>query len=91
MHCDGSGPKTTCRRVSGDFQYANGVLLTEDGKTLVVNDLYEGTAIVFSVDPSTKDLLLQRKIVSPTPAGLPDTRGFPRRLISLSTASRGNA
>ncbi|KAK6382795.1 hypothetical protein LTS17_003464 [Exophiala oligosperma] len=49
--------------VSGDFQYANGVLLTEDGKTLLVNDLYEGTTIIYDVDPVTKDLILERKVV----------------------------
>ncbi|OAL37946.1 hypothetical protein AYO20_02779 [Fonsecaea nubica] len=62
IHCDGSGSKTTCRKVSDDLQYANGVLLTEDGKTLLVNDLYEGTTIVYSVDPQTKDLILERKV-----------------------------
>jgi sugar lactone lactonase YvrE len=64
IHCDGSGAKPTCRKVSNDLQYANGVLLTEEGKTLLVNDLYEGTTIIYSVDAATKELVLERKVVS---------------------------
>ena len=65
IHCDGSGPKTTCRVVTSEpLQYANGVLLTENGRTLLVNDLYEGTTLVYEVDPTTKDLILERKVVS---------------------------
>ena len=50
--------------MSDEFQYANGILLTENGKTLLVNDLYEGTTIVYDVHPETKDLILTKKIVS---------------------------
>lgn len=49
---------------SEPLQYANGVLLVDDGKTLLVNDLYEGTTNVYEVDPYTKDLILERKVVS---------------------------
>jgi sugar lactone lactonase YvrE len=64
IHCDGSGAKPTCRKVSNDLQYANGVLLTEEGRTILVNDLYEGTTIIYSVDAETKELVLERKVVS---------------------------
>lgn len=68
-YCDASGPKTTCKKVSEDLMYANGVLVTDDGKTLLVNDLHEGTTIAYSIDPDTKQLILERKIVcsAPTP------------------------
>ena len=65
IYCDGTGSKTTCRVVTSEpLQYANGVLLVDDGKTLLVNDLYEGTTNIYEVDPSTKDLILERKVVS---------------------------
>lgn len=64
IHCDGSGRKTTCKRVTDNYQYANGVLLTDEGKTLLVNDLYEGTTLIYSVDTATNDVILERKVVS---------------------------
>jgi sugar lactone lactonase YvrE len=68
IHCDGSGAKTICQKIHGDYQYANGILLTEDGNTLLVNDLYEGTTLIHTVDEETHDVILERKVVSLTPS-----------------------
>ncbi|KAK5227778.1 hypothetical protein LTR47_008349, partial [Exophiala xenobiotica] len=62
VHCDASGPSIRCRQVSGPHQFANGILLTENGKTLLVNDLSEGTTTIYDVNPDTKDLILEKKI-----------------------------
>jgi arylesterase/paraoxonase len=62
-YCDASGPKTNCRQVSGTHQYANGILLV-DNKTLLVNDMHEGSTNVYDIDLNTKELVLERKIVS---------------------------
>lgn len=46
------------------MQYANGILLTNNGSTLVANDMHEGTTNFYDIDQKTKELILEKKIVS---------------------------
>lgn len=58
---------TVCRRVSPvmSHAWANGVLLVDHGKTLLVNDIVYGTTIVYDVHPVSKKLRRIKTIVSP--------------------------
>lgn len=72
---------------SEPLQYANGVLVVDDGKTLLVNDLYEGTTNIYEVDPYTKDLTLERKVVRSLRKEL--ATGHEDPLTPANTDSRG--
>jgi len=41
---------------------ANGALLVDGGKTLLVNDVVEATTTVYDVDPLTKNLTVRKKV-----------------------------
>lgn len=58
---------TVCRRVSPvmSHAWANGVLLVDHGKTLLVNDIVFGTTTVYDVHPLSKKLQRIKTIVSP--------------------------
>jgi sugar lactone lactonase YvrE len=43
---------------------ANGVLLVDDGKTLLVNEIVEATTTVYDVDSVSKMLTVRKKVVS---------------------------
>jgi hypothetical protein len=42
---------------------ANGVLLVDGGKTLLVNDVIKATTTVYDVDPDTKMLTVRKEVV----------------------------
>jgi sugar lactone lactonase YvrE len=66
VHCSTtSGAGLDCKIVSpaNGHPAANGVLLTEDGKTLLVNEIVEATTTVYDVDPVTKMLTVKKKVV----------------------------
>ena len=49
---------------------ANGAVLVDDGKTLLVNDVVEATTTVYDVDEKTKMLSVRKKVVrTPFPTG----------------------
>lgn len=49
QHCDASGPKVTCRRVSDTYPGANGILISDD--ELYVGDCRTGDARVYEIQP----------------------------------------
>jgi hypothetical protein len=55
-----------CKTVSPPNSHpaANGLLLTDNGKTLMVNEIVEATTSIYDVDQSTKMLTLRKKVVS---------------------------
>lgn len=58
--------KLDCKQVSPKDGHpsANGMMLVDDGKTLLVNDIVEGTTTVYDVDTASKDLTVRMKVVS---------------------------
>lgn len=66
MHCDGSGPQTRCKVVSPPHSHphANGLLLLDAGRTLMVNDVFNGSTTIYDVDPQSKMLTQRQKVVS---------------------------
>lgn len=65
VHCDASGPTTHCKVVSPSrsHPHANGLLLLDDGKTIMVNDVFNGSTTIYDVDATTKQLTPRKKIV----------------------------
>jgi hypothetical protein len=65
VHCTASESSVDCKTVSPSNAHpsANGVLLVDNGKTLLVNDVVEATTTVYSVDPVSKELTLKQKVV----------------------------
>lgn len=53
---------------------ANGALLVDGGKTLLVNDVVEATTTVYDVDPQSKNLTVRKKVVRPTSLPLREPR-----------------
>jgi uncharacterized protein YfaP (DUF2135 family) len=55
-----------CRVVTpnGAHAYANGILLVDQGQTLMVNDVVQGATTVYDIHPVTKKLKHRRRIVS---------------------------
>jgi len=64
VHCTASESSVDCKTVSPSNAHpsANGVLLVDNGKTLLVNDVVEATTTVYSVDPVSKELTLKQKV-----------------------------
>lgn len=54
-----------CKRVSpkNSHVYANGVVLVDEGRTLLVNDVVLASTTVYNVDPDSKMLTLQKRVV----------------------------
>ncbi|KAJ9610641.1 hypothetical protein H2200_005418 [Cladophialophora chaetospira] len=54
-----------CKVVSPENAHpsANGALLVDGGKTLLVNDVVEATTTVYDVDPQSKNLTVRKKVV----------------------------
>jgi hypothetical protein len=54
-----------CKIVSPDNGHpsANGALLVDGGKTLLINDVVEATTTVYDVDPVSKNLTVRKKVV----------------------------
>jgi hypothetical protein len=50
---------------------ANGALLVDGGKTLLINDVVEATTTVYDVDPETKMLTVRKKVVRRSPLTIP--------------------
>lgn len=55
-----------CKTVSPTNSHpsANGALLVDDGKTLMVNDVIKATTTIYAVDPVTKQLTPKQQVVS---------------------------
>jgi arylesterase/paraoxonase len=66
VHCTATASSVHCESVSPSNSHpsANGILLVDDGKTLMVNDVFQGTTTIYDVDPSSKKLTLKKKVVS---------------------------
>ncbi|EXJ67791.1 uncharacterized protein A1O5_09137 [Cladophialophora psammophila CBS 110553] len=61
---DPSSHEIDCKTVSPPNAHpsANGALLVDDGKTLMVNDVVEATTTIYDVDPETKTLTVRKKV-----------------------------
>lgn len=69
MHCSAAtGKQLDCKQASpaNGHPSANGVLLVDEGKTLLVNEIVEATTTVYDVDPVSKMLSVRKKVVRPT-------------------------
>lgn len=69
VHCSGAGfQELKCKTVSPAMGHpaANGVLLVDNGKTLLVNEIVEATTTIYDVDPESKMLTVRRKVVRPS-------------------------
>lgn len=42
---------------------ANGAMLVDDGKTLLINDVIDATTTVYDVDPESKELTVKKVVV----------------------------
>ncbi|OAG34115.1 hypothetical protein AYO21_11724 [Fonsecaea monophora] len=64
VYCNASSSDIDCRTVSPPNAHpsANGALLVDDGKTLLINDVVEATTTVYDVDPETKVLSVRKKV-----------------------------
>lgn len=80
VHCDASTGKLDCKEVhpSGQHPHANGLLLVDGGKTLLVNEITKGTTTVYDVDLKTKALTVKQEVVCYCP---------PVRELKLTTTS----
>ncbi|KAH0839035.1 Pon2 [Fonsecaea pedrosoi] len=69
VYCNASSSDIDCRTVSPPNAHpsANGALLVDDGKTLLINDVVEATTTVYDVDPETKVLSVRKKVFSNPP------------------------
>ena len=65
VYCDASDAKIQCKEVSpnGHHPHANGILLADDGKTLMVNDVIDGSTTIYDIDSSSKLLTVRKKVV----------------------------
>lgn len=65
MHCSTVEGKLECQTVSpkNGHPSANGMVLVDGGKTLLVNDIVEATTTVYDVDPASKVLTVKKKVV----------------------------
>jgi sugar lactone lactonase YvrE len=69
VHCSGAtSAGLDCKIVSpaNGHPAANGVLLVDDGKTLLVNEVVEATTTVYDVDPVSKMLSVRKIVVRAT-------------------------
>ena len=68
VHCSAAGDKLDCQQVSpkNGHPSANGMVLTDDGKTLLVNDIVEATTTIYDVEPVSKTLTVKKKVVRTT-------------------------
>ncbi|ETN41252.1 uncharacterized protein HMPREF1541_03187 [Cyphellophora europaea CBS 101466] len=64
VYCDASDAKIQCKEVSpnGHHPHANGILLADDGKTLMVNDVIDGSTTIYDIDSSSKLLTVRKKV-----------------------------
>ncbi|KIW93932.1 uncharacterized protein Z519_05247 [Cladophialophora bantiana CBS 173.52] len=69
---DPSSHEIDCKTVSPPNAHpsANGALLVDDGKTLMVNDVVEATTTIYDVDPETKTLTVRKKVPIPSREGI---------------------
>ena len=74
VHCDASSGKIQCKEVSppGQHPAANGVLLVDGGKTLMVNEIVKATTTVYDVNSVTKMLTVKDEVVSNACCVLPN-------------------
>jgi arylesterase/paraoxonase len=65
VHCSASGSRLDCKTVSPTHSHpsANGALLIDDGKVLLVNDVVKGTTTFYDVDPVSKELTVKQEVV----------------------------
>lgn len=65
VYCTASDSGVDCKSVSppNSQPSANGVLLVDEGKTLLVNDVVEATTTVYDVDTATGALSVRKKVV----------------------------
>lgn len=66
VYCSAAGPSLECKTVSptNAHPYANGVIVVDDGKTLMVNDVIAATTTIYAIDPETKQLTTKKVVVS---------------------------
>lgn len=65
VYCSASETAVDCKTVSptNGHPSANGLLLVDDGTTLMANDVVEATTTIYSVDPVSKQLTVKQKVV----------------------------
>ena len=65
VHCSTVNDKLDCKQVSpkNGHPSANGMVLTDNGKTLLVNDIVEATTTIYDVDQTSKQLTVRKKVV----------------------------
>jgi hypothetical protein len=65
VHCSTVKGKAQCKTVSPSNYHpsANGAVLVDEGKTLLVNDLIKAKTIVYDVHPVSKMLTVRKEIV----------------------------
>jgi len=66
VYCSATASDIDCKSVSPKNSHpsANGALLVDDGKTLMINDVIKATTTIYSVDPVTKELSPRKEVVS---------------------------
>ncbi|KAK5062881.1 hypothetical protein LTR84_004956 [Exophiala bonariae] len=64
VHCSAAGSRLDCKTVSPTHSHpsANGALLIDDGKVLLVNDVVKGTTTFYDVDPVSKELTVKQEV-----------------------------
>ncbi|OAP59387.1 hypothetical protein AYL99_06685 [Fonsecaea erecta] len=64
VYCNASSSSIDCRTVSPPNSHpsANGALLVDGGKTLMINDVVEATTTIYDVDPETHALTVRKKV-----------------------------
>lgn len=65
VYCSASGSQLDCKSVSPTHSHpsANGALLIDEGKVLLVNDVVKGTTTFYDVDPASKGLSVKQEVV----------------------------
>ncbi|KAK4936686.1 hypothetical protein LTR10_022473 [Elasticomyces elasticus] len=64
VYCSATDSDLDCKTVSpiNSHPSANGALLVDDGKTLMINDVVKATTTIYSVDPVTKELTPKKEV-----------------------------
>ncbi|KAI1628209.1 paraoxonase 2 [Exophiala viscosa] len=64
VYCSATASEIDCKSVSPKNSHpsANGALLVDDGKTLMINDVIKATTTIYSVDPVTKELSPKKEV-----------------------------
>ncbi|KAK7432886.1 hypothetical protein QQZ08_000357 [Neonectria magnoliae] len=78
VYCEEKNSGTDCRVVTpkNSHPWANGLALVDEGKSLLVNDIVDGTTTVYDVDPSTKKLKHRKTIfIGATPDNISEEPG----------------